>query len=51
VTQGSGHVVNISTSLAVRVNAVSLGVIRTPMTDRADPDAYAHIDGGQVAGH
>jgi len=76
-TQGSGHVVNISTSLVdhahsarpsalasltkgalaavvrslaieyasrgVRVNAVSLGVIRTPMNDPADPDVYARM--------
>jgi NAD(P)-dependent dehydrogenase (short-subunit alcohol dehydrogenase family) len=76
-TQGSGHVVNISTSLVdhahsarpsalasltkgalatvirslaieyasrgVRVNAVSLGVIRNPMNDPADPDAYARM--------
>jgi NAD(P)-dependent dehydrogenase (short-subunit alcohol dehydrogenase family) len=74
VAQGSGHVVNISTSLVdhadssrpsalasltkgalaavarslaieyasrgVRVNAVSLGVIRTAMNDPADPAAY-----------
>jgi NAD(P)-dependent dehydrogenase (short-subunit alcohol dehydrogenase family) len=74
VTQGGGHVVNISTSLVdqadrkrpsalpsltkgglvavarslaieyasrgVRVNAVSLGVIRTPLNDPADPASY-----------
>jgi NAD(P)-dependent dehydrogenase (short-subunit alcohol dehydrogenase family) len=74
VAQGSGHVVNISTSLVdhadsrrpsalasltkgalaavarslaieyasrgVRLNAVSLGVIRTAMNDPADPAAY-----------
>jgi NAD(P)-dependent dehydrogenase (short-subunit alcohol dehydrogenase family) len=74
VTHGSGHVLNISTSLVdhadssrpsalasltkgglvavtrslaieyaargVRVNAVSLGVIRTPMNDPADPASY-----------
>jgi NAD(P)-dependent dehydrogenase (short-subunit alcohol dehydrogenase family) len=74
VTQESGHVINISTSLVdhadrsrpcalasltkgglvavtrslaieyaargVRVNAVSLGVIRTPMNDPADPASY-----------
>jgi NAD(P)-dependent dehydrogenase (short-subunit alcohol dehydrogenase family) len=77
VSQGSGHVVNISTSLVdhahsarpsalasltkgalaavarslaieyasrgVRVNAVSLGVMRTPTNDPADPDAYARM--------
>ena len=75
VTQGSGHVVNVTTSLVdhartaspsalasltkgglnavtrslateyaargVRVNAVALGVIRTPMHDPADDDAMA----------
>jgi hypothetical protein len=26
-------------------------IIQSVMNDPADPDAYAHIDGGQIAGH